>query len=104
MASEISKASETLNKRMMTKVEWDSNSSPATSSEQIRVELLRKILSLRVFSHEVENLSEWTTQAISGQASQAAREKEVLRGRLDEIKHTMRGLRRYVKDVESFIQ
>ena len=41
-------------------------------------------MSLRAFYREVEEFREWMTQASRGQASQAARASEVLRGRFDE--------------------
>ena len=75
VASEITRASETLNERMVTELERAiqtlPNSSPATSSEQSRVvqEDIRRLdsrveVSLRAFSREVEELREWMTQAI----------------------------------------
>ena len=47
-------------------------------------------VSLRAFSREVDELRDWMTQSIEGQSSQAGREKEVSRGRLNEVKSQMR--------------
>ena len=86
VASDVSRASETLNDRMIPEVvraiqthsnsspiQTHSNSSPAPEDIQ---GLDSKIgVSLRAFSHEVEEWG-WMTQTIEGQASQADRERK----------------------------
>ena len=60
-------------------------------------------VSLRAFSREVEELQGWMTQSIESHSAQAAREREVTRGRFSEVKSEMTGLRSYVLAVESFL-
>ena len=60
-------------------------------------------MSLRAFSHKVEELRGWITQSIEGYSTQAAREREVTRGRLSEVKSQMKDLRSHVLAVDSVL-